>query len=113
MLKGHKVINNHWVFNVKPEGCKCTHLVAKWFFQVKGINSDPIFSPVVRFEMVHLMLALASFENWHIKGLDVQSVYLYGKLDEEIYMKQPKGFVVKGQEHKVLHKFNLIFLFNF
>ena len=29
--------------------------------------------------------------------------YVYGKLDEEIYMKQPEGFVVKGQEHKVLH----------
>ena len=29
--------------------------------------------------------------------------YIYGKLDEEIYMKQPEGFAVKGQEHKVLH----------
>ena len=39
------------------------------------------------------MLALASIENWHIEGLDVRSAYLYGKLDEEIYMKlkQPKN----------------------
>ena len=49
------------------------------------------------------MLALASIENWHIEGLDVQSAYLYGKLDEEIYMNQPEGLAVKGQEHKVLH----------
>ena len=48
------------------------------------------------------MLALAFIENWHIEGLDVRSAYLYGKLDKEIYMKQPEGFAVKGQEHKVL-----------
>ena len=49
------------------------------------------------------MLALASIKNWHIEGLDVRSTYLYGKLDEEIYIKQSEGFAVKGQEHKVLH----------
>jgi len=61
--KGHKVINNCWVFDVKPNDCKCAHLVAKGF------------SPVVRFETVRLMLALASLENWHIEGLNVRSAY--------------------------------------
>jgi len=49
------------------------------------------------------MLALATLENWYITGLDVWSAYLYGKLDEEIYMEQPEGFAVPGQERKVLH----------
>ena len=49
------------------------------------------------------MLALAVLENWYITGLDIRSTYLYGKLNEEIYMEQPKGFAVPGQEHKVLH----------
>ena len=102
MLKGCKVNNNHWVFDVKPDGCKHTCLVVKGFSQVKGIDFGQVFSPVIQFETVHLMLALASIENWHIEGLDVRSTYVYGKLDEEIYMKQPKGFAVKGQEHKVL-----------
>jgi hypothetical protein len=47
------------------------------------------------------MLALASIEDWYITGLDVCNTYLYGILDEEIYMKQPRGFKIKGQEHKV------------
>ena len=51
---------------------------------------------------MRLILALAALENWHISGLDVRNAYLYGKLDEEIYMEQPEGFKVKGQEHKVL-----------
>ena len=100
--KGRKVIDNRWVFDVKPDGHKRTHLVAKGFSQVEGVDFDKIFSPVVRFETVRLMLALTALENWHIESLNVHSAYLYGKLTEEIYMKQPKGFRVPGQEHKVL-----------
>ena len=48
------------------------------------------------------MLTLSALENWHIEALDIRSAYLYGKLKEEIYMKQPEGFRVPGQEHKVL-----------
>ena len=66
------------------------------------MDFDQIFSPVVRFETVRLMLALSALENWHITGLDVRNAYLYGELDEEIYMDQPEGFKLKGQEHMVL-----------
>ena len=88
---------------MKPDDHKCAYLVAKGFSQVKGVDFDNIFSPVVRFETVQLMLALTTLENWHIKSLNVHSTYLYGKLIKENYMKQPKGLRVPGQEHKVLH----------
>ncbi len=100
--KGRKVIKNRWVFDVKPDDRKKARLVAKGYSQVEGIDFDQIFSPVVRFETVRLILALSALENWYISGLDVRNAYLYGKLDEEIYMEQPEGFVVKGQERKVL-----------
>ncbi len=74
----------------------------KGYGQEEGIDFVKLFSPVVHFETVCLMLALAALEGWHIEGLDVRNVYLYGGLDEEIYMTQPKGFAVKGQERKVL-----------
>ena len=64
----------------------------KGFSQVKGIDYDEIFSPVVCFETVRLMMALAALEHWHIQGLDVKNTFLYGNLDEEIYMDQPEGF---------------------
>jgi hypothetical protein len=74
----------------------------KGFFQVEGIDFDEIFSPVVHFKTVRLMIALTSLENWHIQGVDVRSAFLYGELDEEIYMEQPEGFRIRGQENKVL-----------
>jgi len=99
---GRKAIRNRWVFNIKTDGRKKARLVAKGFSQVEGIDFDEIFSPVVRFESVRFMLALSALEGWTISALDVKSAFLYGKLDEEIYMEQPEGFKVKGQETKVL-----------
>ena len=86
---------------MKLDGRKKARLVAKGFSHVKGLDFDQAFSPVVRFETVCLMLALAALENWYITGLNVRSAYLYGKLNEEIYMEQPKGFAVPGQERSV------------
>ena len=101
--KGWKIISNQWVFDMKTDGHKHAWSVAKGFSQVKGIDFNQIFSLVVRFEIVCLMLALSALENWHIEALNIWSAYLYEKLKEEIYMKQPEGFRIPGQEHKVLH----------
>ena len=97
-----KAIRNRWVFDIKSYGWKKARLVAKGFSQVEGIDYDEIFSPVVRFETVRLIFALAALEGWHISALDIKTAFLYGKLDEEIYMEQPEGFKIPGQERKVL-----------
>jgi hypothetical protein len=83
--------------------------VAKGFSQVEGIDFTDIFSPVVWFEMVHLILVLAVLENWYMSGVDVKTAFLYGELDEELYMEQPEGFKVKGHEHKVLRLLHAIY----
>ena len=75
--------------------------MAKGFSQVEGIDYNDIFSPVVRYELVHLMVALAALQQWHMSSIDVKTAFLYGESDEELLMEQPEGFKKKGQEHKV------------
>ena len=76
-------------------------MVAKGFTQVYGIDFEETFSLVAWFETVRILLALAALEDWDIESLDVKTAYLYGKLNEEIYMDQPEGYIKKGQEKKV------------
>src|SRR5260221_11730912 len=47
------------------------------------------------------MFALAALSKWHMRSVDVKTAFLYGELDEELYMEQPEGFAVRGQECKV------------
>ena len=51
---------------------------------------------------MHLILAMTALGNWTISGLNVRNTYLYGELDEEIYMEQPEGFRVPNLEHHVI-----------
>ena len=77
------------------DGQKQARLVAKGYSQVEGIDYSEIFSPIIRYESIHLMFALVALENWYITSLDVKTAFLYRKLDEEIYMKQSKGKAAK------------------
>ena len=99
--KGRKAVKNCWVFNIKPDGCYRSRLVAKGFSQVEGIDFDELFSPVVCYETVRLLLAIAALENLDIQSVDIKTAYLYGNLDKEIYMEQPEGFKLPGKKNKV------------
>lgn len=101
-----KVINCKWVFKEKldADGSVQTHkarLVAQGFLQQRGLDYDETFSPVVKFESVRTIIAISAENNFLLHQMDVTSAFLNGFLDEEIYMTQPEGFVVKGQENLV------------
>ncbi len=67
----------------------------KGFSEIEGIDFDGLFSPVIRYDTVRILLALAVIEDRDLEALDVKTAFLYGKLDKEIYMEQPEGFVKK------------------
>jgi len=74
---GKQPIKCRWVFDIKPDGHKKAHFVVKGFSQRAGTDYSGIYSPVVYFKTVRLMLGLAILEKWHITGLDVRNIYLY------------------------------------
>ena len=99
---GRKTVGCRWVFDVKTHGRYKARLVAQGFSQVEGVDFNKLFSPVVHFESVRLVFALTALKGWYMTGVDVCTAYLYGKLDEEIYMGQSEGFIARGQESKVI-----------
>jgi hypothetical protein len=76
-------------------------LCAKGFSQVEGIDYDETFAPVAKFTSIRVVLAIAAFLDFNLTQMDVDTAFLYGLLDDEIYMKQPEGYVVSGKEEFV------------
>ncbi|GJT37906.1 retrovirus-related pol polyprotein from transposon TNT 1-94 [Tanacetum coccineum] len=67
-------------------------LVAQGYTQEERINYDEVFSHVSRIEAIRLFLAYASFKDFVVYQMDVKSVFLYGKIEEESYVCQPLRF---------------------
>ncbi|GJZ87166.1 putative ribonuclease H-like domain-containing protein [Tanacetum coccineum] len=67
-------------------------LVAQGYTQEDGIYYDEVFAPVARIEAIRLFLAYASFMNFIVYQTDVKSAFLYGTIEEEVYVCQPPGF---------------------
>nr|GEV05726.1 hypothetical protein [Tanacetum cinerariifolium] len=67
-------------------------LVAQGYTQEEGIDYDEVFAPVARIEAIKLFLAYTSFMGFTVYQMDVKSAFLYGTIDEEVYMMQPPGF---------------------
>ncbi|GKA00600.1 retrovirus-related pol polyprotein from transposon TNT 1-94 [Tanacetum coccineum] len=103
---GAKKIGVKWVYKTKlnengeVEKYKA-RLVAKGYTQEHGIDYTEVFAPVARLEIVHLIISLSAQKGWVVFQLDVKSVFLHGKLTEEVFIEQPQGYEVKGAEQKV------------
>lgn len=102
------VLSNKWVYKIKRKSdgsldrCKAW-LVGNGFHQQAGLDYTETFSPVVKHTTVRAVLALATCKNWYARQLDVQGVFLHGILQEEVYMRQPKGFENPAFPHHVYH----------
>ncbi|GKB55899.1 putative ribonuclease H-like domain-containing protein, partial [Tanacetum coccineum] len=91
-------IGTKWVFRNKKDERGIVvknkaRLVAQGHTQEKGIDYDEVFAPVARIEAIRLFLAYASFKDFVVYHMDVKSAFLYGKIEEEVYVYQPLGFV--------------------
>ena len=98
-----KPVGCKWVFKKKlrPDGTVDKYkarLVAKGYTQREGEDYFDTYSPVARLTTIRVLLSLAASYGLIVHQMDVKTAFLNGELEEEIYMDQPDGFVVKGEE---------------
>ncbi|GJS93154.1 putative ribonuclease H-like domain-containing protein [Tanacetum coccineum] len=94
---GKRAIGTKWVFRNKKDERGIViknkaRLVAQGYTQEEGIDYDKFIAPITRNEAIRLFLAYASFKDFVVYQMDVKSAFLYGKIEEEVYVCQPLRF---------------------
>ncbi|KAH9094955.1 hypothetical protein Ae201684P_004220 [Aphanomyces euteiches] len=105
---GREALKCKWLWRMKFDADgKLTkykaRLVLKGYMQQYGIDYLEIFAPVLRMNALRLLLCLVAHHAWKIRQMDVKTAFLNGTLDTDtvIFMEQPPGFAVQGEESKV------------
>nr|GEY19167.1 putative ribonuclease H-like domain-containing protein [Tanacetum cinerariifolium] len=104
--EGKRAVGTKWILKNKRDarGIVCRNkvgLVAQGHRQEEGIDYTDVFAPVARLEAIRLFLAFASFIGFKLYQMDVKSAFLYGKITEEVYVTQPRGFEDPDHPKKV------------
>ena len=95
---GMKIIGNIWVYAMKDDGRFRARTVAKGFSHIAGKDFHENFTPVVNDATFHLILVLKALMNSEAVQFDIETAFLYGDLDEEIWMQLPEGYSDYVQE---------------
>ncbi|GJW08305.1 putative RNA-directed DNA polymerase [Tanacetum coccineum] len=105
------VVDGKWVYRLKRDKNGAiirykARFVAKGCRQQPGIDFHETFSPVVKSTTIRAVLSLAVTNDWPLRQLDIQNAFLHGNLKEQVYMKQPPGFIDPQRPNHVclLHK---------
>nr|GFD14917.1 retrovirus-related Pol polyprotein from transposon TNT 1-94 [Tanacetum cinerariifolium] len=93
-----KVVRSKWLYKKKTDMDGKAHtykarLVAKGYTQTFGIDYQETFSPVADIRAIRILIAIAAYYDYEIWQMDVKTALLNGRLDEDIYMEQPEGYV--------------------
>jgi len=113
--KGRRALTAKWIYKRK-EGIPGFEdarwkmpLVVHGCNQKEGIDYNEAFSPVVRHTSIRVLLAFVALFDLELEQFDVKIAFLHGELEEEIYMKQPEGFVFPEKEQLVCRMKNSLY----
>lgn len=94
-----KTVDSKSLFRIKDEGGEArrfkARLCARGFMQKKGVDFSETFCPVVSYDSLRVLLAIVAAENLELAQFDVQTAFLYGRLEEEIFIEPPEGSVIE------------------
>ena len=94
-----RLIGNKWVFKKKRNGVYRARLVALGYAQIPGVDQKDNFAPVISEIAFRTILIMGLMYDWTFEIVDIKTAFLYGELEEEIYMKVPEGLsIFMGKE---------------
>jgi hypothetical protein len=98
LLEDKKTIGCKWVYKVKhnADGSMSKYkarLVAKGYAQTYGIDYEETYNPVAKMTTIRAIIIMAVAKGWSLHQMDVKNVFLHRDLQEEVYIKQPSGYV--------------------
>jgi hypothetical protein len=99
-----RYIKIKWIFKVKRNGILRARLVACGISQVPGIDFSESFSPTLNDVSFRMMLIAKLVWNMTCSVVDIETAFLHGDLDEEVYMEVPKGLAIKDNTKLTLRK---------
>ena len=99
--EARNLLSCKWLFKIKDvvnddgtNGVKYkARLVTRGFEQQYGVDYEETYAPVVKLCTLRTFLAIVAHKSLHCDQMDVKTAFLYGDLDQDIYMEQPEGFV--------------------
>ena len=65
----------------------------KGYSEVHGMDYNETFATLARMDSIRLVLEVAYSKSWEVHHMDVKSSFIHGDLKEEIYIKQPEGYI--------------------
>ena len=89
--ENRRLIGNKWVFKIKRDGTYRARLVALGYSQIPGVDYTDNFAPVAHDVSFRIALARMMVEKLDRLVMDVETAFLYGDIEEEIFMKSPVG----------------------
>jgi ATP-binding cassette subfamily B (MDR/TAP) protein 1 len=113
LLVGKRPIIAKWTFKVKNDSTSKpskykVKLVARGFEQKEGLDFQETFAPIIKWSTIRSVTVLITHFGWKISHMDVKTMFLNNDKKEEVYMKQPKGFIKFGYE-QLICKLNKVF----
>ncbi|GKB73967.1 retrotransposon protein, putative, ty1-copia subclass, partial [Tanacetum coccineum] len=93
-----KIVRSKWLFKkrIDMDGNIRTYkarLIAKGFTQTYGVDYEKTFSPVADIKAIRILIVMAAFYDYNIWQMDVKTAFLNGRLNKDVYMVQPGGFM--------------------
>jgi hypothetical protein len=100
--KDKSMVYSKWIYKIKHAvdgsvGKFKASFLARGFTQKEGINCEDTFSPVSRYTSIQTIISLASVLGWKLHEMDVKTTFLNGKIEQEVFVEQPDGFVLHNK----------------